>query len=626
MDRILFPARSLGIACVLLLAACGGGGTEPEPIGTPATVAVSAGNGQTGMAGGTLLAPIAAKVSDANGRGVPNIPVTFTVTAGEGSIEPATNRTNGAGIATASWRVGIFVGRPQQVVATALDTLTGALVDTAIFVATVAAGPPATIHSAAGSGVAIAAGQTTPVSLRAAVLDAYGNRVSGATVNWTVVEGQATLAAATSPTNSLGEATNTLTPGPSTGDILVRASVAEVSWPASFFVQVRQPTVSPVGNSEFVIAVGQTTPIQLRVGVRDGLGNVLSGVTVSWTVIQGQATLAAPTSASDALGEATNTLTPAQSTGDMIVRASIAGASSPASFLIRPRYVSERAALLQSGGFGIARTPAGELVVTLSHSGRLERLSTTNPTNSAVTTVGGNPVVVAVDAAGQFAYVSNSARGTLQVIDVPSMTLVVEVDVPGEAHALALSPRGDHVYVTNTEYSVFAVDVATRTIVRTIPTGAGPWGIAFWTTGTDSLMYVTARNGASITEVDTRTGSVLRTIAVSGRPHGIAISPDGRTLYVADDSGGEILFVDRASGATTRRVTAGGAFGIAIAPDGNTLYVTTNPGHILVVDVASATITKHIESGGQPRQILVLPDGNSALAANMGGWVDLVRR
>jgi YVTN family beta-propeller protein len=578
------------------------------------------------MAGRTLLAPIAAKVSDANGRGVPNIPVAFTVTAGEGSIEPATNRTNGAGIATVSWRVGTIVGRPQQVVATVLDTLTGALVDTAIFVATVAAGPPASIFSTAGNGVAIAAGQTTPVPLRAVVRDAHGNPVSGATVNWTVVAGQATLAAATSPTNSQGEAANTLTPGTSTGDIVVRASVAEVSSPASFFVQVRPPTVSPLSNSNIVIAVGQTTPLQLRVGVRDGLGEVLSGVTVNWTVVQGQATLAAPTSASNALGEATNTLTPGPSTGDIIVHASIAGASSPASFLIRPRQVSERAAFLRAGGFGIARTPAGELVVTLIHAGQVERASLTDPSRSAVTTVGGTPVVIAVDGAGQRAYAANmGGTGVLSVIDVPSMTKIADVDIPGEAHSLAMSPRGDRVYVTNTSNAVFAVDVGSRTIVSTTTTGAGPWGIVFWTTASDSLMYVTARDGGSITETDMRTGSVLRTISVTGRPHGIAIAPNGSTLYVADDTG-EILFVDRASGVTTRRIAAAGAFGIAIALDGNTLYVTTNPGQILVVDVASATITKRTETEGQPRQILVLPDGNSALAANLGGWIDLVRR
>jgi YVTN family beta-propeller protein len=240
--------------------------------------------------------------------------------------------------------------------------------------------------------------------------------------------------------------------------------------------------------------------------------------------------------------------------------------------------------------------------------------------------VGGNPVVIAVDGAGQRAYAANmGGTGVLSVIDVPSMTKITDVDIPGEAHSLAMSPRGNRVYVTNTSSSVFAVDVGSQTIVSTTATGAGPWGIAFWTTTNDSLMYVTARDGASITEIDMRTGSVLRTMSVTGRPHGIAIAPNGSTLYVADDTG-EILFVDRVSGATTRRITAAGAFGIAIAPDGNTLYVTTNPGRILVVDVASAAITKQTETGGQPRQILVLPDGNSALAANTGGWVDLVRR
>ncbi|MGQ0712415.1 MAG: Ig-like domain-containing protein [Gemmatimonadaceae bacterium] len=620
-------AKASSVFVLGVCGACGGGGTEPERVGPPAAVVVSAGNQQTGQAGALLTAPIAAKVTDASGRGVANMPVTFTVTAGEGSIEPSTNRTNGAGIATVSWRVGTIAGSQQQVVATVLDTLTGTLVDTAIFAANVTAGVPATVAPIGGNGAVIATGQTTPVSLRAVVRDAYGNLAGGATVNWTLVEGQATLSAATSATSSQGEATTTLTPAPSTGDILVRASVAGVSSPASFVVRISRPaTVFPAGRSEFVIAIGQTTPLSLRVVVRDDFGNPFAGATVDWTVVQGQATLATPASTSDALGEATNTVTPAQSTGDIVVRASIAGVASQASFLIQPRSVSERAVLLQSGAFGIARTSGGQLVVTLSHSGRLERVSTTDPSSSTVMTVGGNPVVIAVDAGGQLGYVSNSARGTLQVIDIPSMTPVAEVDVPGDAHALALSPRGDRVYVTNTEFSVFAVDVATRAIVRTIPTGAGPWGIAFWTTATDSLMYVTARNGASITEVDMRTGSVVRTIAVTGRPHGISISPDGRTLYVADDTGGEILFVDRASGATTRRITAAGAFGIAIAPDGNTLYVTTNPGSILVVDVASATITKRFETGGQARQILVMPDGNTALAANMSGWVDLVRR
>jgi YVTN family beta-propeller protein len=216
--------------------------------------------------------------------------------------------------------------------------------------------------------------------------------------------------------------------------------------------------------------------------------------------------------------------------------------------------------------------------------------------------------------------------GVLSVIEVASMTKVVDIDIPGEAHSLAMSPRGDRVYVTNTANSVFAVDVATRAVVGTTGVGSGPWGIAFWTSATDSLMYVTAREGGSVSEIDMRTGLVVRTLSVGGRPHGIAMAPNGSTLYVADDSNGRVLFVNRATGAITNSVAVTGAFGIAIAPDGNTLYVTTNPGKIVVINVASATITKQESTEGQPRQIIVLPDGNTALAANLGGWVDMVTR
>ena len=206
------------------------------------------------------------------------------------------------------------------------------------------------------------------------------------------------------------------------------------------------------------------------------------------------------------------------------------------------------------------------------------------------------------------------------------MTKVAEVDIPGDAHSLAMSPRGDRVYVTNTQNSVFAVDVATRAIVRTSPTASGPWGIAFWTTPTDSLMYVTAREGGVITEIDMRTGSALRGLMVGGRPHGIAMAPNGSTLYVADDSGDRVLFVDRVSGAIAQSIPVAGAFGIAISPDGNTLFVTTNPGQIVVIDIPSVAVRKRESTEGQPRQILVLPDGNTALAANLGGWIDMITR
>ncbi len=513
------------ILLALLLVACG---TEPERIGPPITVSVSGGNGQIGAPGQTLPAPIAAKVSDANGRAVPNIPVEFRILTGGGSLESTSDRTNHAGIATVRWQMGTVAFRQELVVAALLDPVREALLDTAVFSATITTAPPALVIPLSSTHTFVSEGQTTPVPMRVLVTDAFGNPTSGVTVTWLVVTGVGTLTSATSVSNVQGITTNSLTPGASIADVEVRAS----------------------------------------------LGGTVGAATFRFSV-------------------------------------------QPA--------VADRFAFLAGGGFGIARTPSGQLIVSLISQGQLERIST-NPSSSALASVGGLPVVVAVDATGQVAYAADMGRGVLSIVDVTSMTKVAEVDIPGDAHSLAMSPRGDRVYVTNTANSVFAVDVATRTIVRTTATGSGPWGIAFWTTPTDSLMYVTARDGGSITEIDMRTGTPLRGIFVGGRPHGIAMAPNGSTLYVADDSNGRVLFVNRLTGTITQGVPVNGAFGIAIAPDGNTLYVTTNPGEIVVIDVATATLGKRKRTAGQPRQIIVLPDGNTALAANLGGWIDMITR
>jgi YVTN family beta-propeller protein len=511
---------------VLLSSACGGAGTEPEPVGPPAGIAVSGGNQQTGQPGGLLTAPVAAKVTDASGRGVPNIPVDFTIIAGEGAIVTPFVRTNGAGIATTRWRLGTIAGSEQRVVATLVDTLTGALVDTAQFTASVAAGPPVVIQVLSGSGQLAGLGQTLAAPLRAIVSDAHGNPTPGVMVSWGVIAGAATVSVAQTPTDAQGIASTTLTTGQTEGDITVRAGI---------------------------------------VGLQ------------------------------------------------------------PAVFVATARRTSTRLTTLAGPAFGIARTPSGQLLVSLIYSGQVQRLSIATPGSTALASVQGTPVVLATDAAGQYAYVANMS-GRVDIVEISSATRVATVAIPGEAHSLAMSPRGDRVYVTNTDNSVFAVDVVTRTIVGTTVVGSGPWGIAFWTSGSDSLMYVSARNGGAIFEIDMRTGNVLRTLAVSGRPHGVAMTPNGTTLFVADDSNGEILVINRATGSTAQRLSASGAFGMAVSPDGNTVYVTTNDGYIVVVDVPSTTITKRYWAGGEPRQIVVSPDGNTAMAANLGGWIDVVTR
>ena len=82
-------------------------------VGAAAELAAAAGDGQHGARGSTLpIAPVV-QVRDANGNGVGGVAVTFTVTAGGGTmagITSVTTLTNQSGAASVSWTMGPGAG------------------------------------------------------------------------------------------------------------------------------------------------------------------------------------------------------------------------------------------------------------------------------------------------------------------------------------------------------------------------------------------------------------------------------------------------------------------------------------------------------------------------------------
>lgn len=86
--------------------------------GPPASVAVVSGGAQSALAG-TDIGTVTVQVRDQFGNGVPSTTVTFTVTAGDGSIPSQRVTTDGAGNATApAWKLG-KTAAPQTLFASA---------------------------------------------------------------------------------------------------------------------------------------------------------------------------------------------------------------------------------------------------------------------------------------------------------------------------------------------------------------------------------------------------------------------------------------------------------------------------------------------------------------------------
>lgn len=89
------------------------GGAQFTATGTPgaaATFTKSSGDQQVAPVGTTLLEPIVVAVKDEFGNGVPGIDVTFAVTAGGGSVDPAMVATDIDGMAQTAWTMGAVIG------------------------------------------------------------------------------------------------------------------------------------------------------------------------------------------------------------------------------------------------------------------------------------------------------------------------------------------------------------------------------------------------------------------------------------------------------------------------------------------------------------------------------------
>lgn len=116
------PARALALAAfaaMLTVVACGDDGPT-EPAGSPTELAKVAGDGQAWFFSNALPDPYEVVVLDANGRGVPGVEVTWTVTSGGGTIEPAASTTSSDGVAAATHTLG-----PTEAVHTATASATG---------------------------------------------------------------------------------------------------------------------------------------------------------------------------------------------------------------------------------------------------------------------------------------------------------------------------------------------------------------------------------------------------------------------------------------------------------------------------------------------------------------------
>lgn len=199
---------------------------------------------------------------------------------------------------------------------------------------------------------------------------------------------------------------------------------------------------------------------------------------------------------------------------------------------------------------------------------------------------------------------------------------------------VAVNPTSGNVYVLNEAFNqVYVLQPGTLKVLAFVNTGSNPHSCVFGADGRH--LYISNWGGESVTVIDTATNSHIRDVRVGVRPNDMALAPDGRlfvacagdnTIHVIQTRGRE-----EAGDATTRAnkpsevvreilntsieptVLEGSTpDGVAVTPDGKTLYVANaDNNNVMVADISdpkATAIRGFIPTGWYPTAVATVAD------------------
>lgn len=134
-------------------------------------------------------------------------------------------------------------------------------------------------------------------------------------------------------------------------------------------------------------------------------------------------------------------------------------------------------------------------------------------------------------------------------------------------------------------------------------------------------LYVVNQSGHSVTFVDAQSQKVTGEIAVGVQPEYAAVTPDGKLLFVCNAESDSVSVIDTGSKSVIKEIKVGDwPCSVKITKDGKTAYVCCSGNmwnYIDIIDVASKTKTGSIElTNYGPRDIAISPDGRTAAVIN----------
>jgi YVTN family beta-propeller protein len=245
------------------------------------------------------------------------------------------------------------------------------------------------------------------------------------------------------------------------------------------------------------------------------------------------------------------------------------------------------------------------------------------PTVRTTLAVGPTPGHLQLAPDGSFGLIAHRDAGFVSVFDTATDTITATIPVPaGPPWYMSFSPDGARAYLSiydpaRSVNAIAVLDLASRSVVATIPVGRRPMASAVTPDG--SRLWVPSHDDGILDIIDTATDAVVGTVAVPPDPHWVAISDDGRRAYVADHESNVVTVLDTASTAVLATIPVGTSPHSAAVAIGHeqVAVVSFDASTVSLIDPATNAVVAEVPVGKDPQDVDFAPDGRYLYTANV---------
>jgi YVTN family beta-propeller protein len=214
--------------------------------------------------------------------------------------------------------------------------------------------------------------------------------------------------------------------------------------------------------------------------------------------------------------------------------------------------------------------------------------------------------------ARMYAYVANTADGTLTVLDLVRLAPIATIPVGPAPSGVRTHPTRDEIWGVSSDGGyVWVVSGSTGQMLARIPVGAMPYALDFSANG--RFAYVAASGSAAnaVLMLDCATRQVVARGRAGRRPWLARLAPDGKTIVVPNHDDATVSLLDAASLTTLAVVPVGPQpEHVVVLPDSSKAFISSSTSRqVSVVNLRTRALVTNLNLGGTPGDLILKPDG-----------------